>query len=140
MQASNKTFNPRLIITDHFGKIRNQIDVMTETLIHERRHSADQSFLADINAIRSEQLVKIDEIEQENLTKWLNFDQEEFEQHWSGLIDDTSIDYDQKVDKMKEDLLQSDCVLVEEDSLVAPRSSLWIMPFFVNETNRNISK
>ena len=53
-------YNPRLLITDHFDKIQNELDIKVETSLHENRQLSDQERI-DVNAIRDLQINKIKE-------------------------------------------------------------------------------
>ncbi len=38
----HKSFNPKVIIVDHFDEVKNQIDIRTETILHEKRNDLSQ--------------------------------------------------------------------------------------------------
>jgi hypothetical protein len=40
--AHNENFHPRLIITEHFDQIENQIDIKTETLLQNQSLSSEK--------------------------------------------------------------------------------------------------
>ena len=63
MLKVNQVFNPRLIITDHFDEIKNELDIKTETLFDENRGLTDVEGY-EINKTRGELIKKIEEIEQ----------------------------------------------------------------------------
>ena len=46
------------------------------------------------------------------------FNEDEFRQKWYHVIDDKSMEYEHKIDKIKEELILSDCVLLENQSLL----------------------
>ena len=134
MFAQTKTFNPRVLISDHFDEIIYQIDINTEKFINDINivfNEESRSKLDKINEIREIQLDKIKEIKQDHLSKWENFDQIQFEFKWTTLINDENSSNEQKLDMLKEDIILSDCILIEDKS----KFSLWIMPFYINEMN-----
>ena len=128
---SIKTFNPRLIIAEHFDKLKNQIDVNTETLFDKERQ-LDEKIKHEVNAMRDEQIEKLEQIEQNNLSRWpLTAGIESFEREWSHLLDDDTMMYEEKIERIKETLIVSDCLLIDDDKL-GTKVSLWIVPYFVN--------
>ena len=128
---SIKTFNPRLIKAEHFEKLKNQIDVNTETLFDKERQ-LDEKLKNEINSMRDEQIKKLEEIEQKNLSRWpLTFEKESFEHEWSHLLDDDAMMYEEKIEKIKEKIFVGDCLLIDNDKL-GTKVSLWIVPYFVN--------
>ena len=138
MQA-NKTFNPRLIITEHFDKIKYQIDIKTETIIDTEKTLTNKDRF-EINKKRDEQIEKIAEIEHISLTHWpVNFDEKKYELEWNELLNDVSFDYDQKVEKIKEKIILWDCILIEMPSLIK-KISLLVVPFFLNKYNTEFTQ
>jgi hypothetical protein len=65
----SQSFHPRLIITDHFDDIINQIDTKTETLFLDQCLTEGKRI--KLNEIRDEQIEKIKEKE---LKKLIHFD------------------------------------------------------------------
>ena len=45
-------YNPRLMITDHFDKIKNELDIKVETILHENYRQLNDQERIEINAIR----------------------------------------------------------------------------------------
>ena len=132
-------YNPRLIITDHFDKIQNELDIQVETIFDQNRHLNDQERI-EINAIRDNQIDKIKEIEYFNLSEWpSNFDRERYEQEWGDLIRSKSLSDEQKVERIKASIIKSDIILVD-DSFLKTKTSLWVMPFFVDEVQLKLAK
>ena len=140
MSKENKMFNPRLIITDHFDAIINKIDIKTETLLENQ--SLTEELRNDLNELREKQIEKIKEIEQINLNNLtLTKEEEEYEKKWSNILSDVSLEYSQKIDKIKEmDLIHFDCVLVEHPENKLDGFSLWITSWFYNQNNLEFLK
>ena len=125
-------YNPRLLITDHFDNIKNELDIKVETIFDQNRQLNDQERIA-INAMRDNQINKIKEIEHMNLTEWpSNFDREQYEHEWGDLISSKSLSDQQKIERIKGSIIKSDVILVN-DSFLKTKTSLWVMPFFVDE-------
>ena len=105
-KEENYNYNPRLTIVNHFDEIINKIDVKTETLLEKIEMSNQERKLKneatetkqqnDLNEIREKQIEKIKEIEQINLQLLNDKTTKEFEQKWSHVINDHSLDYQQK--------------------------------------------
>jgi hypothetical protein len=129
----NQNFHPRLIISDHFNEIINLIDVKTEILLENQ--SLAEETRNDLNKTRERQIEKIKEIESINLNKLpFKFDEIEYRNIWSHVIDDDSIDYENKLDLIKEEIITFDCVLFEQTNL-KNGLDLWITACFFNEKN-----
>jgi hypothetical protein len=138
MSNLNQIFHPKLLITNHFDDIVNQIDVKTEsyleTLIKSKSWSKQKQ--NQLNKIREKQINLIQEVMQLNL----NFlSRNEYEEKWSQIIDEISLDFQQEVDEIKEKLIHFDCILLEQ-----PRNlngfHLWITPWFCNNENLTFLK
>ena len=69
----------------------------------------------EFNEIRERKIEKIKEIEQINLQLLNDKSIEDLEQKWSNILD-----YQQKMDRIKEDLIRFDCVLLEQ-----PKKTVW---------------
>ncbi len=125
----NQSFNPKLIIADHFDEIKNQIDIETETAVCEiNLNENDRKILNDL---RKEQLETIEKVQEKNLLN-INFSAESFASKWSHVIDDSKLTFEQKLERIKEKIILTDCVLIE-DSEYKSRISLWVMPCFYNQ-------
>jgi hypothetical protein len=131
MSIQNKSFHPRLIITDHFESIINKIDIKTETLLLDQ--SLTKERIDELNKARQLQIDKVNEIEKLNLPQE-NFNLNSFEQQWSSLIDDSSLDFETKIDQIKERLISIDCVLLEQAKTINGLN-LWITARFYNKRN-----
>ena len=90
--------------------------------------------IGELNKTRQEQIDKIKEIEQLNLDKNRDLNLNEYEETWAALINEPSMDFEQKVDIIKHQLISADCVLLEQ-----PKSlngfNLWITSEFYNKHN-----
>jgi len=90
--------------------------------------------------MREEQIKKLEEIEENNLSRWpLTFDKESFELEWSHLINDDAMMYQEKIETIKENIFVSDCLLIDDDKL-GTKVSLWIVPYFVNRLNLEFAR
>ena len=117
----------RLILVEHFDKLKNKIDINTETLFDTNRQM-DEKRQNEINTIRDTQLKKLDEIERENVSLCSVTNKLEL-----LLLND--VDIEQNEEKLKEDILiSSDCILLDDENLIN-KTSLWIVPFFVSKVN-----
>ena len=58
----HKSFNPKVIIEDHFDEVTNQIDIRTETILHEKSHILSENRQQFLNKSRQTLLDKIDQI------------------------------------------------------------------------------
>ena len=117
----------RLILAEHFDKLKNKIDINTETLFDTNRQM-DEKRQNEINTIRDTQLKKLDEIERENVSLCSVTNKLEL-----LLLND--VDIEQNEEKLKEDILiSSDCILLDDENLIN-KTSLWIVPFFVSKVN-----
>ena len=159
MSKQNQSFHPRLLINEHFSNIINQIDVKTETLLENQILSQENRNL--LNETREKQIEKIKEIEQLNLNHLPSkIDENNYEQKWSHILNDDSLEYKKKIDQIKIDLIHFDCVLLEHknkidqikeqeelihfDLLEQPKSEnglvLWITSWFYNQKYLKVLK
>ena len=119
MSDSNKSFEPRLMIANHFDDIINQIDIKTETLLENKIYPEETR--KELNEIRAKQIEKIKELKEINLNLLKNNENKETK----------------KLDLEK--LIHFDCVLVEQ-----PKSLndlvLWITSWFYNKDNLEFLK
>ena len=60
------------------------------------------------------------------------FEQEEFRLKWSHVIEENSLETKHKIDKIKEELILNDCVLLP-NSKQTNGFDLWITSWFHNE-------
>jgi hypothetical protein len=111
------SFHPRLIIVDHFDEVINQIDIKTETILLNQSLSVEMQ--NEFNDLREKQIDKIDEIKGLNLSHLPQiFNEDEFRQNWSHVIDDDSLEYKHKIDRIKEELILFDCVLLHSPNRI----------------------
>ena len=136
---NQQRFHPRFIINDHFDNVINKIDIKTETLLTNQ--SSTEEKRNELNEIRDKQIEKIKEIQQINL-KYLssNIDETEYEEKWSHILQNNSLDYQQKIDQIKdkENLIHFDCILLKKMKKFANLNKkfafkLWITPWFYNQ-------
>ena len=75
-----------------------------------------------------------------NLSEWpSNFDRERYEHEWADLISSTFLSDEQKVERIKGSIIKSDAILMNNSNLKT-KTSLWVMPFFVDEPNLQFAK
>ncbi len=135
MSKNHEHFHPRLLITEHFSNIINQIDVKTETLLDNQMSNKESR--KKINKLRKDQIEKIKEIEQINLNHLPSeIDVDKYEQKWSHILKDASLNYQKKIDLIKEqeDLIHFDCVLFEQPKILNGLE-LWVTSWFYNQRN-----
>ena len=113
MSKNYQSLNSRLIISDHFDDIINQIDIKTETLLQDQNLSKETK--NKLNEIRDEQIEKIKEIKEINL----NILQNEGEELELDL----------------EKLIHFDCVLLEQPKNSLNGFILWITSWFYDQAN-----
>jgi hypothetical protein len=129
MSNQNKSFHPRLIITDHFDLIINKIDIKIETLLLDQ--SLTKERINELNKSRQEQIYIVKEIEKINLDQQ-EFNLNDYDQKWSILISDPLLEFEQKIDKIKQEIISIDCVLLEQSTTVNGLN-LWITSEFQNK-------
>ena len=138
MTKPNQTFHPRLLINEHFCNVINQVDVKTETLLENQILSQENRNL--LNELREKQIEKIKEIEQVNLNHLPSkIDKSKYEQKWSHIFNDNSLEYKQKIDEIKEELIHFDCVLMEQPKNLNGLD-LWITSWFYNQMDLEFLK
>jgi hypothetical protein len=135
-QQNKENFHPRLIITDHFDALVNQIDIKTKTLLES------ESFLKQhvLNELRERQIEKIKEIEEVNLNRLPQFiDENEYTLKWSHILDSTSLTYQEKLDRIKEELIKFDCILLDQQN-AKNGLDLWATAWYYNQKNLEFLK
>ncbi len=143
-----KSFDPRLLITDHFDQLINQIDVETEILIAIEQQNFLNKRNVDkgvkyqqmetentikINKIRRDQIEVLKEIEQLNLNRLPTTLDEFYINKWSRIIDDSTKCFESKIEIIKEGIISYDCILLDKPKLI-------VVPFFLNDKNLNFFK
>jgi hypothetical protein len=133
MSLQKQHFHPELIIVDHFDELINQIDIQTETLLSDQ--SLNEETKNEINDLREKQIEEIKELKKLNLNHLPPiFNEDEYRQKWAHVIDDNTLEYKHKIDKIKEQIIAYDCVLLEDKNQIKV-FELWITSWFHNEMN-----
>jgi hypothetical protein len=134
----HKSFNPKVIIVDHFDEVKNQIDIRTETILHEKRNILSENRQQFLNELRQMFLDKIDQVKEKNLSLFTSYnDEEAFKTKWSNVIVSDQLEYEQKIEKLKEDLISFDCIVISDEKC-ALGVALWITPWYFNEKSLDI--
>jgi uncharacterized protein (DUF2461 family) len=134
----HKSFNPKVIIVDHFDDIKNQIDIRTETILHEKRNILSENRQQFLNKLRQTLLDKIDQVKEKNFSLFTLYnDEEEFKTKWSHVIESDQLAYEQKSESLKEDLISFDCIVISDEKC-ALGVALWITPWYFNEKSLDI--
>jgi hypothetical protein len=134
----HQSFNPKVIIVDHFGDVTNQIDIRTETILHEKRNILSEKRPQFLNQLRQTLLDRIDQVKEKNLSLFTSFnDEEAFKTKWSHVIESDQLEYEHKIEKLKEDLISFDCIVISDDKC-ALGVALWITPLYFNEKSLGI--
>ena len=132
-----ESFHPKVIICDHFDATKNKVDIIIETLLAKINLSEDLTNV--LNELRRDQIDKINEIREINLNH-VKFDEDQFRIEWKHVLsDDCLLDYNQKVEMIKEKFISIDCILVADPSIKC-KISLFITPWFNNENNLKFLK
>ena len=144
MENRNQNFDPKVLIVEHFDEKINQIDIKTETILAEQEKKINshehETKRMKINEVRAKQIEKLKELKEINLSHLpQKIDQEKFKQKWSHVIDDASLDYKKKIDRIKEELILFDCALLENTKVING-FYLWIIECFLNERDLDFLK
>ena len=138
MTKQTQSFHPQVIIVDHFDNLINQIDIKTETLLENQ--ILPEETRSKLNEIREKQIEKIKEIKELNLSHLpQKFNENDFRQKWSHVIDDESLEYIDKIDQIKEELILYDCALMENHR-VPTGYDLWVTSWYYNQRNLRFLK
>jgi hypothetical protein len=134
----HKSFNAKVIIVDHFDDIKNQIDIRTETILHEKCHILSENKQQFLNKLRQTFLDRIDQVKEKNLSLFTsNNDEEAFNLKWSHVIESDQLEFEHKIESLKEDLISFDCVVISDEKC-ALGVELWITPWYFNEKSLGI--
>ena len=133
---TNQSFHPSVIVNDHFDNLINQIDIKTESLLEDRH--LDDEYIDELNSLRESKLKLIKEIKKLNLEN-VKFDEENFQKEWFHIFNNTSLDYQQKIEIIKYKLIKTDCVLVFDED-VKSGICLWATNWFCNTENLKFLK
>jgi hypothetical protein len=129
----HKSFNPKVIIVDHFDDAKNQIDIRAETIFHEQSSILSEYIKQGLNKMRQTFLDRIDQVKEKNLSLFMSYnDEEAFKTKWSHVIESDQLEYEQKRESLKEDLISLDCVVISDEKC-ALGVSLWVTPWYFNE-------
>jgi hypothetical protein len=134
----HKSFNPKVIIEDHFDEVKNQIDIRTETILHEKRNILSENRQQFLNDLRQTFLDKIDQVKEKNLSLFTSYnDEEAFKLKWNHVIESDQLEYEHKIEKLKEDLISFDCIVISDEKC-ALGVALWITPWYFSEKSLSI--
>jgi hypothetical protein len=134
----HKSFNPKVIIVDHFDEVKNQIDIRTETIRHEKSHILSENRQQFLNKLRQTFLDRIDQFKEKNLSKFASINYEEaFNLKWSHVIESDQLEFEQKIEKLKDDLISFDCIVISDEKC-ALGVALWITPWHFSEKSLDI--
>ena len=135
---ATQSFHPRLIINDHFNEVINRIDVITETLLENQTLSEEHR--KQLNKLRERQIEYIKEIEETSLKNLpVPFDEIKYVQKWSHVLNDQTLNHEQKLDLIKEEIINYDCVLMEQQNVINGLD-LWITTGFYNKKSLEFLK
>jgi hypothetical protein len=135
---NHKSFDPKVIIEDHFDEVKNQIDIRTETILHEKSHILSENRQQFLNKLRQTLLARIDQVKEKNFSLFTsNNDEDAFNLKWSQIIESDQLEYEHKIEILKEDLISFDCIVISDDKS-ALDVALWITPWYFNEKSLGI--
>ncbi len=81
---------------------------------------------------------RIDHVKGKSFSKFASYnDEEAFKTKWSHVIESDQLEFEQKIEKLKEDLISFDCVVISDDKC-ALDVALWITPWYFNEKSLGI--
>jgi hypothetical protein len=134
----HKSFNPKVIIVDHFDEVKNQIDIRTETIFHEKRNFLSENRKQFLNKLRQTFLDKIDQIKEKNFSLFTSYnDEKAFKTKWSHVIKSDQLEFEHKIESLKEDLISFDCIVISDEKC-ALDVALWITPWYFNQKSLSI--
>ena len=134
----HKSFYPKVIIVDHFDDVKNQIDIKTETILHEKRNILSEIRRQSLNKLRQMFLDRIDQVKEKNLSLFTSYNNEEaFKTKWNHVIESDQLEYEQKIESLKDDLISFDCIVISDEKC-ALGVALWISPWYFNEKSLGI--
>jgi hypothetical protein len=134
----HQSFNPKVIIVEHFDDVKNQIDIRTETILHEKRNILSLNRQQFLNKLRQTFLDRIDQVKGKNFSKFASYnDEEAFNLKWSQVMESDQLEFEQKIEKLKEDLISFDCVVISDEKC-ALGVALWITPWYFSEKSLGV--
>jgi hypothetical protein len=93
-----------------------------------------------LNELRERQIEKIKEIEEANLNSLPQIiDENEYTLKWSHILDSTSLTYQEKLDRIKEELIKFDCILLDQPN-AKNGLDLWVTAWYYNQKNLEFLK
>ena len=128
---------PKFLIVDHFDGIRNQIDINTETLIADPTLKKEDKEI--LNEIREKQLEQIDEVQQASLSELNQLSEKDFENEFAQLINDSSLNSEEKIRKVLSRFILNDFFLIEQQNIMS-RHAICMIPGFFDKKNGNLLK
>ena len=76
---------------------------------------------------------RIDQVKEKNLSLFTLYnDEEAFKLKWSHVIESDQLEYEHKIESLKEDLISFDCIVISDEKC-ALDVALWITPWYFNE-------
>jgi hypothetical protein len=133
--TSSKNIHPEIIIYEHFDDVIRAIDLSFEELTIVKN---DKTKLT-MEDIRETQIILVKAIRSSHLTSITPTSIINFFKTWQFLIDDYSIAYEEKLSFIKASIIQTDCVIVNNASVLT-QSQLWIIPTFLKTFELNFFK
>jgi hypothetical protein len=134
----HQSFNPKVIIVDHFDDVKNQIDIRTETILHEKSQFLSENRKEFLNKLRQTFLDKIDQVKEKNLSLFTSFnDEEAFNLKWNHVIESDQLEFEHKIESLKEDLFLLDCIVISDEKC-ALDVALWITPWYFSEKSLDV--
>jgi len=130
------SFHPNLLISDHFENVINQIDIATEIQL-EKALNIDET--NQLNLLRDNQIKIIKEILKMHLTKLGKYSKEQHMQISFQVLNNPSLKNEEKVDLIKEKIIDTDCLIIENSPTIS-KLSLWIVPWFYNSQSLEFIK
>ena len=125
-------------IVDHFDDIKSQIDINVETLLCDT--GLNEEDRKRLNDIREKQLEKIDQVQQASLSQLYKRKSEPtFENELSYPINHTSLDSNNKMERVLSQFILNDLILVENSNL-KHRQVLCIIPGYLNKKKKQFKK
>ena len=130
--ASLPSFLSQALIVNHFTELKNKIGIKTEAILSETNLSEAERNI--INDIRREQLNKIDEVQNKNISSCTKFDEDSYKAKWQHKwqIDGSKLTHEQKVELCLEELISKDMLLLG-DPTCKLANTLLVAPFYCSK-------
>ena len=95
----HQSFNPKVIIVDHFDDVKNQIDIRAETIFHKKKNILSENRKQFLNKARQTFLDKIEQVKEKNLSKFAsNNDEEAFKTKRKNIIETNRLEFEHKIE------------------------------------------